>query len=124
MTIRENLTKSFNLKVWHLLLVIVVCFGFGKSVGNTVTVERVIEKPVKVEVERIVQADCSDQEIKITKLKKVIELDGEVFGMTGKFMGKLDYWLLHPAETVEELTVFTAEVNRIANEKRKIMGSL
>ena len=121
---KENLTKSFNLKVWHLLLVIVVCFGFGKSVGNTVTVERVIEKPVKVEVERIVQADCSDQEIKIIKLKKVIDLDGEVFAMTGEFMGELEYWLLHPAETVEELTVFTAKVEEIADEKWKIMGSL
>ena len=121
---KKNLTKSFNLKVWHLLLVIVVCFGIGKSTGNTITVERIVEKPVKVEVERIVQADCADQEIKITKLKKVIDLDGEVFAMTGEFMGELDYWLLNPDETVEELTVFTAEVNRIAEEKWEIMGSL
>ena len=67
---------------------------------------------------------CADQELKITKLKKVIELDNEAFVLTGDYMGKLDYWLYHPLEAEHELNKYTTAIEKIADEKWKIMSSL
>ena len=70
------------------------------------------------------ECNCVEQEIKITKLKKVIVLDNEAFVLTGDYMGKLDYWLYHPLEAEHELNVYTNRISEIADEKWKIMSSL
>ncbi len=70
------------------------------------------------------ECSCADQELKITKLKKVIRLDNEVFGLTGDFMGELDYWLLNPVKGEKEVRILTGKINKIAEEKSEILNSL
>ena len=70
------------------------------------------------------ECSCAVQEVKITKLKKVIRLDNEVFGLTGDFMGELDYWLLNPVKGEKEIIILTDKINKIAEEKSEILNSL
>ncbi len=93
---------------------------FGLIVLAIITPE---SKTIYVEKECEI-CNCADQELKITKLKKVIELDNKAFMMTGDYMGKLDYWLYHPLEAEHELNKYTTAIEKIADEKWKIMSSL
>lgn len=77
------------------------------------------------------ECSCSIQEIKIAdqkqdiaKLKKVIVLDNEAFVLTGDYIGKLDYWLMHPLEAEHKLNIYTNRVSEIADEKWDIMSSI
>ena len=70
------------------------------------------------------ECNCLEQEVKITKLKEVIELDNKAFVLTGDYMGRLDYWMLHPLEAEQELNKWTIKIDEIANEKWEIMDSL
>ena len=77
------------------------------------------------------ECSCSIQEIKIAdqkqdiaKLKKVIELDNEAFALTGEYIGRLDYWLMHPLEAEHQLEIWLSKINKIANEKSEIINSI
>ena len=128
MKIKENLTKDFNLKVWHLLLVIVVCFGIGKSIGNTKfvdvekTIEVVKEVPVNcetievekiVEVERVIESGCSKEKKIIGLYDDILDLDNEAFNLLGSAMA-------NPFDThyIDKVTV---RVEKIAAEKQMKM---
>jgi len=77
------------------------------------------------------KCSCSIQEIKISeqkrdieKLIKIIELDNEVFMLTGEYIGKLDYWLMNPLEAEHQLEIWLSKINKITEEKTDIINSI
>ena len=70
------------------------------------------------------EIEIADQKQDIAKLKRVIELDNEAFALTGEYIGKLDYWLVHPFEAEHQLLIWTSRIEKIADEKTEIINSI
>ena len=103
-----------------VILIAFIVFTVASPGQKTIYTERKCE-----------ECSCSIQEIKIAdqkqdieKLKEIIELDNEAFILTGEYIGKLDYWLMHPFEAEHQLLIWTSKIEKIANKKVEIIKSI
>lgn len=114
MKIVEILNKTYTMPLWGVILLIiipVILFG-GK------TVEKPVERIVKVE------SGCEVEKKNIRIYREIIELDNEVFTLTGDFMGDLVYYLYNPREGEIGLDILTYKVNNIADKKQRLFSEI